>query len=60
MAGDNVSILHGVTLGGTGVKDGDCHPKIGDHVSTDAGVTILGNIRVGANSKTVAPVVWLF
>lgn len=51
VVGDNVSILHGVTLGGTGVKDGDRHPKIGNGVVIGAGVTILGNIRVGANSK---------
>ena len=49
--GNNVSILHGVTLGGTGVKDGDRHPKIGDGVVIGAGVTVLGNITVGANSK---------
>lgn len=48
---NNVSILHGVTLGGTGTKDGDRHPKIGTGVVIGAGVTILGNIRVGANSK---------
>ena len=46
-----MSILHGVTLGGTGVKDGDRHPKIGDGVVIGAGVTVLGNITVGANSK---------
>lgn len=48
---DNVSILHGVTLGGTGTKDGDRHPKIGTGVVIGANVTILGNIKVGANSK---------
>ena len=48
---DNVSILHGVTLGGTGTKDGDRHPKIGTGVVIGAGVTILGNLKVGANSK---------
>ena len=48
---NNVSILHGVTLGGTGTKDGDRHPKIGSGVVIGAGVTILGNIKVGANSK---------
>lgn len=48
---NNVSILHGVTLGGTGTKDGDRHPKIGTGVVIGAGVTILGNIKVGANSK---------
>lgn len=51
VVGNNVSILHGVTLGGTGVKDGDRHPKIGDGVVIGAGVTVLGNITVGANSK---------
>jgi serine O-acetyltransferase len=48
---NNVSILHGVTLGGTGTFDGDRHPKIGSGVVIGAGVTILGNIKVGANSK---------
>ena len=51
VVGNNVSILHGVTLGGTGTKDGDRHPKIGTGVVIGAGVTILGNIKVGANSK---------
>ena len=51
VVGNNVSILHGVTLGGTGTRDGDRHPKIGDGVVIGAGVTILGNVAVGANSK---------
>lgn len=51
VVGNNVSILHGVTLGGTGTRDGDRHPKIGDGVVIGAGVTILGPITVGANSK---------
>ena len=51
VVGNNVSILHGVTLGGTGTRDGDRHPKIGDGVVIGAGVTILGPIAVGANSK---------
>ena len=45
--GDNVSILQGVTLGGTGKADEDRHPKIGDGVLIGAGAIILGNIRVG-------------
>jgi len=51
IVGENVSILHGVTLGGTGTSKGDRHPKIGDGVVIGAGVTILGNIKVGKNSK---------
>jgi len=49
--GDNVSILHGVTLGGTGKDCGDRHPKIGPGVLIGAGAKILGNIKVGEGSK---------
>ena len=49
--GNNVSILQGVTLGGTGKEFGDRHPKIGDGVLIGAGAKILGNIRVGDCSK---------
>ena len=42
--GDNVSMLHGVTLGGTGKDHGDRHPKIGDGVLIGAGASIIGNI----------------
>ena len=47
VVGDNVSMLHSVTLGGTGKEDGDRHPKIGDGVLIGAGAAVLGNIRVG-------------
>ena len=49
--GDNVSILHHVTLGGTGKDVGDRHPKIGDGVLIGAGATILGNVRIGVGAK---------
>ena len=52
--GDNVSMLHSVTLGGTGKEDGDRHPKIGDGVLIGAGAAILGNIRVGHCSRVAA------
>lgn len=52
VVGDNCTILHGVTLGGTGKERGDRHPKIGDRVSIGAGATVLGNIRV-ANDVTI-------
>lgn len=45
--GDDVSMLHSVTLGGTGKELGDRHPKIGRGVMIGAGAKILGNIEVG-------------
>jgi len=51
---DNVSILHGVTLGGTGKSDGDRHPKIRYGVLIGAGAKILGNIEVGHCAKIAA------
>ena len=44
---DNVSILQGVTLGGTGKETGDRHPKIRHGVLLGAGAKVLGNIEVG-------------
>ncbi|AXV15344.1 serine O-acetyltransferase [Neorhizobium sp. SOG26] len=52
--GDNVSILHGVTLGGTGKEGADRHPKIGNGVLIGAGAKILGNIEVGSCSRVAA------
>ncbi|MTD99669.1 serine O-acetyltransferase [Paracoccus sp. YIM 132242] len=52
--GNNVSMLHSVTLGGTGKEDGDRHPKIGDGVMIGAGAKVLGNIRIGHNSRIAA------
>uniref|UniRef100_A0A2P2IS77 serine O-acetyltransferase n=1 Tax=Rhizophora mucronata TaxID=61149 RepID=A0A2P2IS77_RHIMU len=49
--GNNVSILHNVTLGGTGKVCGDRHPKIGDGVLIGAGTCILGNIKIGDGAK---------
>ena len=54
VVGDNVSMLHSVTLGGTGKEDGDRHPKIGNGVLIGAGAKVLGNIHVGANSRIAA------
>ena len=48
---DGVSILQGVTLGGTGKEAGDRHPKIRTGVMIGAGATVLGNIEVGAGAK---------
>ncbi len=52
--GDNVSMLHSVTLGGTGKEDDDRHPKIGDGVLIGAGAKVLGAIRVGHCSRIAA------
>ncbi len=54
VVGDNVSMLHSVTLGGTGKEDGDRHPKIGDGVLIGAGAKVLGNIHVGSCSRIAA------
>ena len=49
--GDDVSLLHGVTLGGTGAQRGDRHPKIGKGVLIGAGAKVLGAITVGDYAK---------
>ena len=54
VVGDNVSILHNVTLGGTGKEAGDRHPKVGHGVLLGAGATILGNILVGDGAQVTA------
>ncbi len=54
VVGNNVSMLHSVTLGGTGKEDGDRHPKIGDGVLIGAGAKVLGNIHVGDRSRIAA------
>ena len=54
VVGDNVSMLHSVTLGGTGKEDGDRHPKIADGVLIGAGAKVLGNITVGHCSRIAA------
>jgi serine O-acetyltransferase len=51
---DNVSILQGVTLGGTGKESGDRHPKIRHGVLIGAGAKILGNIEIGHCAKVAA------
>ena len=60
--GDNVTIYHGVTLGGTSLKAVKRHPTIGDNVIIGAGAKVLGAItigrdsQIGANSVVVKPV----
>jgi serine O-acetyltransferase len=49
-----VSMLHSVTLGGTGKADGDRHPKIENGVMIGAGAKVLGNIRIGYCSRIAA------
>jgi len=54
VVGDNVSMLHSVTLGGTGKEDDDRHPKIEDGVLIGAGAKVLGNITIGHCSRIAA------
>lgn len=51
---DDVSMLHSVTLGGTGKEGGDRHPKIRQGVLLAAGCKVIGNIEVGAGAKVGA------
>jgi serine O-acetyltransferase len=54
VVGDDVSMLHGVTLGGTGAERGDRHPKIGRGVLLGAGAKVLGNITIGDYAKVAS------
>jgi serine O-acetyltransferase len=49
--GKNVTMYHGVTLGGTSWKKGKRHPTIEENVIIGAGAAILGAIKIGQNSK---------
>lgn len=49
--GDNVTIYHGVTLGGTGKDKGKRHPTIGNDVIIGCGAKILGPISIGDGAK---------
>jgi len=57
--GNNVTMFHGVTLGGTGKEKGKRHPTIEDNVFIGSGAKILGNITIGKNSKIGANAVIL-
>lgn len=52
--GDDVTLYHGVTLGGTTWSAGKRHPTLGDGVVVGAGAKILGAIRVGSNCRVAA------
>lgn len=49
--GNEVTIYHGVTLGGTGKDKGKRHPTVGNKVVIGAGAKVLGPINIGDNSK---------
>jgi serine O-acetyltransferase len=52
--GRDVTLYHGVTLGGTSWRAGKRHPTLGDHVIVGAGAKILGPITVGAHARIAA------
>ena len=52
--GDNCTIYHQVTLGGTGKDTGKCHPTIGDNVLIGAGASVLGPVLIGSNTRIAA------
>lgn len=49
--GDDVTLYHGVTLGGTSLNKGKRHPTIGNRVTIGTGAKVLGNILIGADSR---------
>jgi serine O-acetyltransferase len=49
--GEDVTIFHGVTLGGTGRETGKRHPTVGDRVTIGAGAKVLGAIKIGDDSQ---------
>lgn len=49
--GDNVTLYHGVTLGGVSWRKEKRHPTVGDHVVVGAGAKVLGPITIGAHSR---------
>jgi len=54
VVGDDVSILHSVTLGGSGCSEGKRHPTIASGVLIAAGSKVLGNVNVGEGAKIAA------
>ncbi|KAG6594736.1 Serine acetyltransferase 4, partial [Cucurbita argyrosperma subsp. sororia] len=54
VVGNRVSLMHGVTLGGTGKEVGNRHPKVGDGALIGASTTILGNIKIGNGAMVAA------
>ncbi len=59
VVGNNVTMFHGVTLGGTGKQKGKRHPTVGNNVFIGSGAKILGNITIGDNAKIGANAVIL-
>jgi serine O-acetyltransferase len=51
IVGTDVTIYHGVTLGGTSLEPGKRHPTIGDRVTVGAGAKVLGPVLVGSDSR---------
>ncbi|MCL4440711.1 MAG: serine O-acetyltransferase [Firmicutes bacterium] len=49
--GNNVTVYQGVTLGGTGKEKGKRHPTVGNNVVISTGAKVLGNIKIGDNSR---------
>jgi serine O-acetyltransferase len=54
VVGRDVSMLHGVSLGGCGIGAGPRHPQVGDGVLISAGAKLLGPVRIGTGAKIAA------
>lgn len=59
IVGDNVTMYHGATLGGTGNEKGKRHPTVGDNVIVGSSAKILGNIYIASGTKVGANAVVL-
>ena len=59
VVGNNVTMFHGATLGGTGNEKGKRHPTVGDNVVIGASAKILGNIYIASGTKVGANAVVL-
>lgn len=51
VVGDDVTMYHGVTLGGTSLEHGKRHPTVGDRVTIGAGAKVLGPVTIGSDSR---------
>ena len=59
VVGNNVTMFHGATLGGTGNEKGKRHPTVGDNVVIGSSAKILGNIYIASGTKVGANAVVL-
>ncbi len=60
VVGNNVTMFHGATLGGTGNEKGKRHPTVGDNVTIGSSAKVLGNIYIASGTRVGANAVVLY